>query len=113
MKTIYLDSDYKCHVAYDGTMVAVETDVFDGKCATYIEGYRYIPAGHSWTNSKGVTFVGEMMAPITNHVILEAAQSLYNEMSASAVKEDRIKALEEENAMLMECLLEMSEIVYA
>ena len=41
MKTIYYDSDYKCHVTNDGTMTAVETDFFDGKCDTFIEGYCY------------------------------------------------------------------------
>ena len=41
MRTIYIDSDYRCHVTNDGTMNAVETDFFDGKCDTYVEGYRY------------------------------------------------------------------------
>lgn len=41
MRTIYIDSDYSCHVTNDGTMNAVETDFFDGKCDTYVEGYRY------------------------------------------------------------------------
>ena len=35
------------------------------------------------------------------------------EESTEPTAEERIAALEEENAMLMECLLEMSEIVYA
>ena len=41
MRTIYIDSEYKCHITDDGTMTAVETDAFDGKCDTYIEGYCY------------------------------------------------------------------------
>lgn len=41
MRTIYIDSDYKCHVADDGTMTAVETNAFDGKCDTFAEGYCY------------------------------------------------------------------------
>ena len=41
MRTIYIDSDYSCHGTNDGTMNAVETDFFDGKCDTYVEGYRY------------------------------------------------------------------------
>lgn len=41
MRTIYVDSDFKCHVTNDGTMTAVETDFFDGKCDAYIEGYCY------------------------------------------------------------------------
>ena len=45
MKTIYIDSDFKCHVSDDDAMAAVKTDVFDGKCDTYIEGFRFVPAG--------------------------------------------------------------------
>ena len=41
MRTIYLDSDYKCHVVDDGTRKAVETEFFDGKCDTFVEGYCY------------------------------------------------------------------------
>lgn len=41
MRTIYVDSDFKCHVTNDGTMIAVETDYFDDKCDAYIEGYCY------------------------------------------------------------------------
>jgi hypothetical protein len=41
MRTIYIDSENKCHTVNDGTMTAVETDFFDGKCDTYIEGFCY------------------------------------------------------------------------
>ena len=41
MKTIYYDSDFKCHVTNDGTMTAAETDFFDGLCDAVIEGYCY------------------------------------------------------------------------
>ena len=41
MRTIYVDSDFKCHVADDGTRKAVETDFFDGKCEQFVEGYCY------------------------------------------------------------------------
>lgn len=41
MRMIYIDSDYKCHVTNDGTMTAVETDFFDGKCDIFVEGYCY------------------------------------------------------------------------
>lgn len=39
MRTIYVDSDFKCHVTDDGTMTAVETVFFDGKCDIFVEGY--------------------------------------------------------------------------
>lgn len=41
MRTIYIDSENKCHTVNDGTMIAVETDCFDGKCDTYVEGFCY------------------------------------------------------------------------
>lgn len=41
MRTIYIDSERKCHTIDDGTMTAVETDFFDGKCDTYVEGFCY------------------------------------------------------------------------
>lgn len=71
---IYLDSDYRCHLSNDGTMIAVETDVFDGKCAAYIEGYRFVPAGESWMRADGEVFHGEMIAPAEDYGALEKAQ---------------------------------------
>ena len=74
---IYIDADFKCHVADDGTMTAVETDAFDGKCDAYIEGYRYVPAGESWTRPDGVVFSGEMITPWKHWQELDAAQTAY------------------------------------
>jgi hypothetical protein len=75
--TIYIDNDYKCHVTHHGTMTAVKTDVFDGKCAAYIEGYRYVPTGHTWTRDDGVEFTGEMISPWRDWAELDAAQREY------------------------------------
>lgn len=77
MKTIYLDSDFKCHVTDDGTMTAVETDFFDDKCDAYIEGYRYVPAGEVWTREDGEEFAGEMIAPWKDYSELDEAQRAY------------------------------------
>lgn len=41
MRTIYVDSEYKCHVTDNGAMSAVETEFFYGKCDTFVEGYCY------------------------------------------------------------------------
>lgn len=72
---IYIDSDFKCHASNpDGAYTAVETDFFDGKCESYIEGYRYVPAGEQWTRSDGVFFAGEMIAPWKPWDDLDAAQ---------------------------------------
>ena len=71
---VYIDSDCKCHISNDGTMTAVETDFFDGKFDAFIEGYRFVPEGESWTRSDGVVFHGEMIAPWKPYNELDAAQ---------------------------------------
>lgn len=82
MRTIYLDSEFKCHITNDGNMTAVETDFFDGKCDTFVEGYRFVPAGESWTRSDGKVFKGEMIAPWKPYSELAAAQQQYETMLA-------------------------------
>ena len=77
MKTIYLDSDFKCHVTNDGTMREVKTSAFDGKCDIYIEGHRFIPGGESWTNEDGEVFQGEMKSPYKDFDELYQAQHDY------------------------------------
>ena len=75
--TVYFDLEYKCHVSNDGTMTAVDTDAFDGKCAEYIEGYRLVPAGETWTREDGAQFEGEMISPWRPWAELDAAQREY------------------------------------
>lgn len=77
MRTIYIDSEFKCHVSDDGTMTAVETDFFDGKCDAFIEGYRCVPVGETWIRSDGAVFAGEMVAPWKPYSELAAAQTQY------------------------------------
>lgn len=75
--TIYIDNDFKCHVIDDGTMTAVDTDAFDGKCKEYVEGYRFVPSGETWTREDGAEFSGEMIAPWKPWAELDAAQREY------------------------------------
>ena len=81
--TIYIDTDYKCYTEPAEDRTAVETDVFNGKCKTYIEGYRLVPAGCEWTRSDGVVFKGEMVSPWKDHALLLAAQQGYEESLAA------------------------------
>lgn len=76
-KTIYIDSEFKCHVTDDGTMTAVETEFFDNKCDAFVEGYRYVPEGESWTREDGEVFTGEMVVPWKDYSELDAAQREY------------------------------------
>lgn len=74
---IYIDADYKCHTAPAEGRRAVETTAFDGKCAAYIEGYRFLPAGETWVREDGVEFTGEMIALWKPWETLDAAQREY------------------------------------
>lgn len=88
--TIYIDADYKCHTATADGLTAVETDVFDGMCAAYIEGYRFVPAGASWTRPDGVVFQGEMVSPWKPWRELDSAQRAY--------EQEQLESLSAQNA---------------
>ena len=75
--TIYIDSDYKCHVSTADGRRAVETNFFDGKCPEWIESYRFVPAGDTWMREDGEEFRGEMTAPWKDLGNAYAAQAAY------------------------------------
>lgn len=78
MNLIYIDDDFRCHTANpEGTFQEIETSFFDGKCDTFIEGYRFVPEGESWTREDGTVFRGEMIAPWKNYSELDVAQREY------------------------------------
>lgn len=105
MTTIYIDSDFKCHLAGGEGLTAVDTDFFDGKCAVYIEGYRYVPSGYAWTREDGVTFQGEMIAPWKPWVELDVAQASY--------EREQYRMIAMENAELLEAMAAMVDDVYS
>ena len=92
--TIYIDSDYKCYTSPGDGLTAVETDAFDCKCRQYIEGYRFVPSGKTWTREDGVEFTGEMVAPWRDYGILSEFQEVAQEEQAKATEE--IAAIVEE-----------------
>lgn len=81
---IYIDSDSKCHTVNDGTMTAVETDFFDGKCSAVIECYRFVPKGMCWESEDGTVYEGEMIAPLKDWKELDAAQREYERQQIAA-----------------------------
>ena len=81
MRTIYIDSDFKCHTVNDGILKAIQTDFFDGKCDTFIEGYCY-------DDSKGYLTV----YPWKPYSELDAAQRAY-EREKLADAENALKIL--------------------
>ena len=75
---IYLDKDFKCHISKDSeNYIEYETDIFDGKCNDYIEGYRIVPRGKAWSRGDGRMFEGEMVVPWRNTSTLREIQSAY------------------------------------
>lgn len=85
---IYLDNDFRCHLENDGTMIEYDSIFFDNKCKAFIEGYRCVPAGYTWTNQYGETFNGgEMIAPAIDHDILTNYQEQYEISQAEHLEE--------------------------
>lgn len=87
MKTIYLDSDFCCHLVNDGTMMEVETDAFDGMADAYIKGYRYVPYGETWTREDGAEFHGIMISPAKpyDRIMVDVAISYLDDEEAESV----------------------------
>lgn len=76
--TIYIDSDYKCHVSATEGRRAIETNEFDGKCPEWIESFRFVPADETWTREDGEEFAGaEMISPWKDLGEAYAAQAAY------------------------------------
>ena len=74
--TIYIDSDYKCYVSAADGRRAVETDAFNGKCAEWIESFRFVPADETWTRGDGEVFTN-MVSPWKDLGKAYAAQTAY------------------------------------
>lgn len=102
--TIYLDSDFKCYTAIADGLTTVETDYFEGNCAAYIEGYRFVPAEQTWTRQDGVVFRGEMVSPWKPWRELDAAQRAY--------EQEQLASLSAQNAELLDAMAAMVEDIY-
>lgn len=85
---VFIDAECKCHIDNPDSVFR-EFDVlfFDGKCSTFIEGYRYVPSGENWTRSDGVTFTGEMISPWKPYSELDAAQREYERQQLAEMQE--------------------------
>ena len=101
---IYIDADFKCYTAPKEGLATVETAFFDGMCAAYIEGYRFVPEGSTWVRADGTKFPGEMVAPWKSWAELDAAQRAY--------ERERAATLEAQNDELVEAMAAMVEDVY-
>ena len=83
--TIYIDSDYKCYVSAAEGRRAIETDAFNGKCAEWIESFRFVPAGETWVREDGAVFTN-MVAPWKDLSNAYAAQAAYVEQQLSTAQ---------------------------
>ena len=83
---IYLDESFRCHESPGDGLTEAETDFFDGKAPEFVEGYRYIPAGQTWTREDGTVFTGEMISPWKPWAELDSIQRAYEQEQAAALE---------------------------
>lgn len=101
---LYLDADFRCHLSGGAGMTEIDTELFDGKCPAYIEGYRYVPPGERWVREDGVAFRGEMITPWKPWEELDDAQRDY--------ERQQLVALAAENEALVADMAQMVEEIY-
>lgn len=82
---IYIDSEFKCHASAGDGLREIDTPFFDNCDQTYIEGYRFVPAGESWTREDGEVFQGEMISPFTDWGELDKVQREYERANFQAL----------------------------
>lgn len=84
---IYIDNEFMCHTTNpDGNFKEIDVNFFNDKCDAFIEGYRFIPSGESWTRDDGVVFNGEMISPWKDYHELDAAQREYEKQQLEEYK---------------------------
>ena len=87
---VYIDSDFKCHtINLNNIFNEYENSFFNGKCDTFIEGYRFIPTGETWVRSDGKIFSGEMITPWKPYSELDAAQRKYEQQLLQEYKTEK------------------------
>jgi hypothetical protein len=75
---IYIDTECKCHTTNpNGTFREFDVPFFNGKCQTFIEGYRYCPEGENYAWENGEVFYGECIVPWKPYSALDSAQREY------------------------------------
>lgn len=85
---VYIDNDFKCHASNpEGAYTEAETDIFNGMCKEYIEGFRFVPSGKTWVRFDGVAFDGEMICAWRDWQALDAAQRDYEREQLAAYEQ--------------------------
>jgi hypothetical protein len=76
---LYLDGQCMAHARQDEQSARTpwedRSGVFAGKCDAFIEGFRIVPEGQTWTREDGAAFSGLMIAPAADPKELLAAQT--------------------------------------
>lgn len=81
MKTIYIDSDFMCHITDDGTMTEVQLEEFDDLCNNAIGLMRYVPENETWIRPDGRVIHG-IFIQATDSAKIDAYQRQYMEDQA-------------------------------
>lgn len=74
MALFYIDSDFKCYKEFDEGRILVQSEFFNDKCKSFLEGHRFIPQTYCWTSESGEEIWGEAVIPMIDSAILDSYQ---------------------------------------
>ena len=84
MNTFYLDHNFRIHFGQNeaGTLLPWEDEsgVFDGKCESYVRGFRVVPDGCTWMRQDGAVFTGLMISPAVDFADLDGNLLITNDL---------------------------------
>ena len=87
-KTIYIDSEFKCHATnLNDEYRAFEDQFFDNMCDEAIEGFRYVPLDEKWVRDDGQEFNGKMIIAWKPYEEIEEIQRKYEKDLIAKYKE--------------------------
>lgn len=101
---IYINAEFKCHTGPGEGLREIDTPFFDNCDPAYIEGYRFVPAGESWTKEDGEVFQGEMICPWKPWEELDKFQREYERA--------HFQELTAQNTELLDAMAAMVDDVY-
>lgn len=86
-RIIYIDNEYKAHIAHAENRIALEVDMFDGFADEFVEGFIVVPEGQTAVHPDGRILTGFTTVQWKPSKELEESQRRYERELLSETQE--------------------------